>query len=175
MQSMVNRIIGGTRAYDQTYMHKALEQAILAFEADEVPIGAIIVSAEGVVIGSGFNHTEHGYSQSYHAEVRAIEQAGIEGKDWRLTDCTLYVTVEPCLMCMSLVCLSRVSRVVYGAQSPLFGYQVEKEAFPEVYQKHLKGITSGVLSDESQKLIEDFFKKKRIQSEELRIDKSEAP
>lgn len=172
---MVNRIVeGGVRTYDQTFMHKALEQALLAFESDEVPIGAVVVNAEGAIIGSGYNQTEQSYSQSRHAEVVALEMAGKGAKDWRLMDCTLYVTVEPCLMCMSLICLSRISRVVYGTPSPLFGYQIEKESLPVVYQKHLRGVTSGVLGDESQKLIEEFFKRKRVQSEKFGSDKSEA-
>jgi tRNA(adenine34) deaminase len=158
---MVNRVISEARAYDQAYMYKALEQAVLAFEVDEVPIGAIVIDAEGTVIGFGYNQTEHTFSQSRHAEVGALEMAGASRKDWRLIECTLYVTLEPCLMCMSLACLSRVSRVVYGAPSPLFGYQVEKDFFPKFYQKHLKGITSGVLADEAEKLIEKFFQKKR--------------
>lgn len=158
---MVNRVIGEARAYDQFYMHQALEQAMRAFEVDEVPIGAVVIDAEGSVIGAGYNQTECRFSQSGHAEVQAIEMAGTTRKDWRLIDCTLYVTVEPCLMCMSLACLSRVARVVYGAPSPLFGYQVEKDFFPQFYRKHLKGITSGVLADEAQQLIEKFFQKKR--------------
>jgi len=159
---MVNGIIeGGMKAYDQTFMRKALEQALKAFEADEVPIGAVVVNAEGTIIGAGYNRTEALHSQSRHAEVAAIEESGIEIQDWRLSDCTLYVTVEPCCMCMSLICLSRIARVVYGAESPLFGYQREKEYFPEMYRKHLKGITSGVLADEAHRLLEEFFQKKR--------------
>ncbi len=158
---MVNRIVeGGMRAYDQTFMHKAFEEAVKAYDADEVPIGAVVVTSEGAIIGSGYNQTEKSHSQSRHAEVLAIEQAGSTIRDWRLRGCTLYVTVEPCLMCMSLICLSRISRVVYGARSPLFGYQIEKELLPAVYKKHLKGVTSGVLEDESQRLIEEFFKKR---------------
>lgn len=168
---MANRVVeGGMRAYDQAYMHKALEQALKAFEENEVPIGAVVIDAEGTVIGSGYNRTEQSMSQSRHAEVCALEEAGRVRQDWRLADCTLYVTVEPCLMCMSLICLSRVARVVYGTRSPLFGYQVEKELLPPVYGKHLRGVTSGVLEAEAQKLIEDFFQKKRIQSEEFRND-----
>jgi tRNA(adenine34) deaminase len=171
---MVNRVVGEGREYDQFYMHQALEQALKAFNSNEVPIGAIVVNPEGVVIGEGYNQTEQGFSQSRHAEVCALEQAGKVAKDWRLSGCTLYVTVEPCIMCMSLSCLSRIERVVYGAPSPLFGYQVGEYQLPEVYRKHLKGISSGVLSVEAQKLIEEFFQKKRVESEESRSNKSKA-
>ena len=161
---MARRIIeGGVKAHDQAFMQMALRQALKACEADEVPIGAIVVSPEGNIVGAGYNQTEQLHSQSRHAEVQAIEQAGTVANDWRLSDCTIYVTVQPCLMCIGLICLSRISRVVYGAASPLFGYDLEKEKLPELYQKHLKGITSGVLEDESQRLIEEFFQKKRIE------------
>ena len=160
---MAGRIIepGGVKAHDQAFMQKALGQALKAFEADEIPIGAIVVSPEGNIIGAGYNQTELQHSQSRHAEVLAIEQAGKVANTWRLSDCTMYVTVQPCLMCMGLICLSRIMRVVYGAESPVFGYDLGKEGFPAVYQKHLKGISSGVLNEESQRLLEEFFKKRR--------------
>ncbi len=97
------------------------------------------------------------------------EQAGKYGKDWRLNGCTLYVTVEPCIMCMGLIALSRVSRIVYGAQSPLFGSTVDREMLPSVY-KHIEGITSGVGEDEIQALMKRFFKEKRMKGEEHRRD-----
>lgn len=149
-------------AHDEIHMRKALDLARRAFEEDEVPIGAVIVSSEGTVIGAGSNKSEQLWSQSRHAEVIAIEEAGRHEKDWRLVDCTLYVTVQPCLMCMSLVALSRISRVVYGAESPLFGYHLDFEQLPRLYRKHIRGISSGVLQQEAQQLIETFFKEKRI-------------
>ncbi|MBA3752265.1 nucleoside deaminase [Candidatus Dependentiae bacterium] len=146
---------------DSYFMEKALMLAKEAYELDEVPIGALVVSADNIIVGRGYNVTENQFSQSRHAEVCAIEQAGKTQGDWRMEQCTLYVTLEPCLMCMSLVCLSRISRVVYGASSPLFGYTLDKELLPFHYKKHIKGITAGVRADESKLLLEHFFKHKR--------------
>ncbi len=146
---------------DRRYMRAALDLAEIAAQKDEVPIGAVVISPDGKIIGSGYNQTEQLYCQSRHAEVGAIEQAGKELKDWRLIDCTIYVTIQPCLMCISLIGLSRISRVVYGAESPLFGYHLDKESLPSIYKKHIGGISSGVLADETERLIEAFFKEKR--------------
>jgi tRNA(adenine34) deaminase len=155
------------RAYDEIFMKQALEMALCAYKENEVPIGAVVISKEGEVIGKGYNRTEQEYSQSRHAEVGALEQAGRVLKDWRLTGCTLYVTIEPCMMCLGLIGLSRVSRVVYGAQSPLFGLTLDKEMLPNVY-KHIKGITAGICEEEAQGLMERFFKEQRIAGEKLR-------
>ena len=149
------------RETDAYFMQKALRLAEKAYQHDEVPIGAVVVSAEGKVLGRGYNRTEVDYSQSRHAEVCAIERAGKKLLDWRLDGCTLYVTLQPCIMCMSLICLSRVTRLVYGAESPLFGYHLDKEVLPRLYKKHIKGITSGILEEESKVLLERFFKQKR--------------
>lgn len=165
---MVGRIIGALEEQDRMFMSKALELAQKASREDEVPIGALVISKQGEVLGSGSNQTEKMHSQSRHAEVQAIEQAGELIQDWRLVDCTMYITVEPCLMCMSLICLSRISRLVYGATSPLFGYHLDRESLPSVYRKHIHGITSGVRGEESQQLLEEFFQKKRIKSDELK-------
>lgn len=148
---------------DRYYMLQALELAKKAYAKGEIPIGAVVVTQEGAIIGKGYNLTEHSRSQSSHAEVRAIEQAGRKLGDWRLDGCTLYVTLQPCLMCLGLICLSRITRLVYGAESPLFGYHLDKESLPCLYKKHMKGITSGVLEEESKKLLEQFFKMKRKQ------------
>lgn len=146
---------------DQYYMAFALEEARKAYECNEVPIGAIVVSG-AEIIGVGRNSTEECYTQSRHAEVIAVEQAGKSRKDWRLAGCTLYVTLQPCIMCMGLLCLSRIERLVYGAESPLFGYHLDKELLPALYKKHMRGITSGVLGEASQNLLEKFFREKRI-------------
>ena len=146
---------------DNYFMKHALALAREAFERDEIPVGAVVVSPEGIIIGSGYNVTEGQFSQSRHAEVCAIERAGATQKSWRLEECTLYVTLEPCLMCMGLICLSRVERLVYAASSPLLGYSRDKEDLPPLYRKHIKGISAGVEADESKALLEHFFKHKR--------------
>ena len=146
------------------YMQKALGLARIAYKKDEIPIGAVVV-LDDQIIGKGYNMTEQAHSQSRHAEVRAIEQAGRKLGDWRLDNCTLYVTLQPCLMCMGLICLSRITRLVYGAESPLFGFDFDKENLPCHYKKHMKGITTGVLEDESAMLLEKFFKQRRTYGE----------
>lgn len=148
-------------------MRMALEQACKAQEKNEVPIGAIVVDAQEKVLGKGYNLTQTYYGQNNHAEIRAIAQAGRKIQDWRLDDCTLYVTLQPCLMCMSLIGLSRIKRLVYGAPSPLFGYHLDKEGLPDLYKKHIKGITSGILAQEAQLLLKNFFKNKRNNREQL--------
>ena len=145
---------------DSYFMEQALALAKQALEQGEIPIGALVV-CEGIVIGSGSNITESQFSQSRHAEICALEQAGKAKKNWRLEQCTVYVTLEPCLMCMGLICLSRIERLVYATSSPLFGYTRDKEDLPPLYTKHIKGISFGVRADESKALLEHFFKHKR--------------
>lgn len=143
-------------------MRKALALAQRAYENNEVPIGAIVVNEENKIIGRGYNLSQSKHSQSYHAEVRAIEAAGKKNKDWRLESCTIYVTLEPCLMCMSLIGLSRIKRIVYGAHSPLFGYHLDKEFLPSLYKRQIENVTSGVLIHEVEQLLKKFFKLKRM-------------
>lgn len=150
---------------DETYMSFALSLAQKAAQQGEVPIGAVVVAQNGTILGKGFNSTEHDYTQNSHAEVKAIVKAGKSLHDWRLSGSTIYVTVEPCCMCMGLICLSRIERLVYGAKSPLFGYDLDKESMPDLYKKHIKGITQGVLEDQAQVLLKSFFKRKRNNGE----------
>jgi len=150
---------------DSYYMHWALKEARKAAKRDEIPVGALVVSPYGEILGAGSNTVEKKQCQIGHAEVHAIAAATKKIKDWRLTDCTLYVTLEPCMMCISLIALSRISRVVYGAESPLFGYHLDKEGVLALYTRQIKNITSGVEAEESAQLLRNFFKKKRERSE----------
>jgi tRNA(adenine34) deaminase len=152
--------------HDETCMHEALGLARKAGMSGEVPIGALVVDVDGSIIGHGYNQVEGLRSQSEHAEVQALRQASQYKKNWRLIGCTLYVTLEPCVMCVALASLSRVERVVYGASSPVFGYRLDKEGTLALYLKHIKGITSGVLADESAKLLREFFSEKRMRDNE---------
>lgn len=145
-------------------MQMALKEAKKAFNADEVPIGAILVDPEGIVVGRGFNHVEKKRQQSAHAEVIAISRASKKRGDWRLDGHTLYVTLEPCMMCMGLVRLSRIDRVVYGADSLLFGYQLDKERQGSLYKKDIK-VEGACLAEESSVLLKKFFKQKRKRSD----------
>lgn len=141
---------------DIRYMRMALDEARRAFDADEVPIGAVIVS-RGQVIARGHNLTETLTDVTAHAEMQAITSATnmLGGK--YLVDCTLYVTVEPCLMCAGALGWSQISRIVYGAADDKRGYHTFC-ANPFHRRTVVEG---GVLADECAKLMTDFFKKKR--------------
>lgn len=155
---------------DNYFMHQALQLARVASTQDEVPIGAIVVSADGRIIGQGYNQVEGMQSQTAHAEIEAIQQAAQELKNWRLEGCTLYVTIAPCVMCFALIKLSRVDRIVYGAPSPRFGYQLDKVATSSVYKDI--AISSGVCEDEAQRLVTEFFQKKRKKKGEYKSARS---
>lgn len=150
-------------AYHERFMRAALEQAQLAFDHDEVPVGAVIVAPDGSIIARACNATESTHTQTAHAEMRAIAQAGQARGDWRLQDCWLYVTLEPCAMCMNAIILSRLAGVVYGAASPLFGYlKVDKEGSSWLYKRDALTILDRICEQESQQLLKQFFKKKRV-------------
>lgn len=145
---------------DFYYMTHALRYAQKAYQADEVPVGAVLVNPEGVIVANGYNMVETRAQQQAHAEMIAIGRACKKLGDWRLEGYTLYVTLQPCTMCMGLLQLSRVSRLVYGAQSKLFGYQLDNEGHLQVYNKDIE-ITPTVLADESAQVLQRFFKEKR--------------
>lgn len=142
---------------DTEYMQHALGFAREALAAGDVPIGAIIVDSYGEVIGNGYNMVEALRSQIEHAEVRAVRSASMERQNWRLDGCSLYVTLEPCLMCMGLLVLSRVERVVYGASSPRFGAFLDNGLETTVYTRQIKCVTSGVCADEATMLLGKTF------------------
>lgn len=148
------------------YMKKALRQAQCAFKRGEVPIGAIIVNQEGKIIARAGNAVEHNSSQTAHAELRALARASKKIGDWRLQNCWMYVTVEPCGMCFYAIVLSRCAGVIFGAKSPLFGYQrIDKEGSSWIYKKDALAIMGGVCKEESVNLLQRFFKQKRKLSE----------
>ncbi len=149
------------------YMQKALRLAHQAFRADEVPVGALIIDKEGKVIARAFNQPECKMTQTAHAELLALGRAGKKSGDWRLEGCWLYVTLEPCAMCMNAIILSRVEGIVFGAESPLFGYQkVDKGTSSWLYKRDNLAIIGGVCEEESRKLLKDFFKQKRKRNSE---------
>ena len=141
---------------DERFMRLALAQAQEAFDRDEVPIGAVIV-CQGKVIARGHNLTETLTDVTAHAEMQAITSAAsfLGGK--YLTQCTLYVTVEPCLMCAGALGWSQISRVVYGARDDKRGYHTYCDS---PFHKKTE-VVGGVLAEECSKLMTDFFKKKR--------------
>jgi tRNA(adenine34) deaminase len=146
---------------DLFYMSEALKQAQKAADLNEVPVGAVVVSPEGVIIASAHNSVETDCSQRSHAESLAVEYAGKALGDWRLENCWVYVTLEPCSMCIALIKMSRLAGVVYGASSPLFGFQLDKSYDLWVYKRDTFSIIEGVMRDESSALLKSFFKKKR--------------
>ena len=143
-------------ADDEKYMRMALREAEAAQQADEVPIGAVIV-CHGRVIARGHNLTETLTDVTAHAEMQAITSAATYLGGKYLTDCTLYVTVEPCLMCAGALGWSQISRIVYGATDDKRGYHIYcANPFHRKTQ-----VTSGVLAEECAALITDFFRRKR--------------
>lgn len=138
-------------------MRAALDEAQQAFDADEIPIGAVVV-CQGRIIGRGHNLTEMLNDVTAHAEMQAITAAANTLGGKYLQDCTLYVTVEPCMMCAGAIGWSQLSRIVYGASDDKRGYSV----FTNRHPFHPKGtITPGVLADECKELMQRFFKSKR--------------
>lgn len=152
---------------DHEYMEQAIELARQAGSLGEVPIGALIVDRAGVVIGTGFNRIEHEKCQDRHAELEAIRQACKVQGDWRLEGCTLYVTLEPCLMCIGCIALSRISRLVYGADSPQFGYRGRREDICSLYGGAVCNVTSGVCREEVEVLMKAFFRERRNASDKV--------
>jgi len=149
-----------------TFMYIALQQAKKALAAQEVPIGAVVVDGNGVILARAFNTVERQKYQGAHAEMRAIAKACKKKGDWRLSDCWLYVTLEPCAMCMHLSILSRLRGLVYGAASPVFGYHLDNELSFQLYKKRALEIIPGVQAAQAAQLLKHFFTIKRKRSRE---------
>lgn len=146
---------------DHELMRIALKSAQLTGEKGEVPVGAIIVK-DGQVVGSGANEREKKLDISSHAEIEAIREAEKALGRWTLEGCTLYVTLEPCLMCAGAIAQARIDRVVYGARDPKEG-AVESHfyVFADPTLKHRPLVTGGVLASECERLLKKFFAVKR--------------
>ena len=146
---------------DHYFMGEALRQAARAYEAEECPIGAVIVRA-GRIIARAYNQVEMLRDATAHAEMLAMTQAEEVVGDWRLTDCTLYVTKEPCPMCAGAAVHVRLARVVYGAADPkggAAGGALNLLQFPTL--NHKCTITPGVRADECRSLLRTFFAEQR--------------
>lgn len=144
------------RKKDEEYMRKALMEAQCAFDEDEIPVGAVIVCKDRI-ISRAHNLTEMLHDVTAHAEMQAITSgANMLGGKY-LKDCTLYVTVEPCVMCAGAIGWAQISRVVYGASDEKRGY---KKYAPDALHPKTT-VTSGVLEDECKALMQDFFASKR--------------
>ena len=145
----------------EKYMRQALALAAEAAEAGEVPVGCVIVDGAGNVLGAGRNRREETRCVSGHAEMEAIDAASKARGDWRLDDCTAFVTLEPCPMCAGAMINARLGTLVYGAREQQFGSAASiLNLFAEAYPSRT-AIFGGVLADESAKLLKEFFEKKR--------------
>lgn len=145
---------------DNEYMALALEQAQKAYELGEVPVGAVIVQ-DGRVIASGYNRREVDKNALSHAEHTAIDNACKALGGWRLPRCTLYVTLEPCLMCGGAIIHARIDRVVFGVRdekSGAFGSVLDVNALP---LNHKAEVTEGVCAEECREILQSFFKELR--------------
>ncbi|HSA97265.1 MAG TPA: tRNA adenosine(34) deaminase TadA [Acidobacteriota bacterium] len=145
---------------DQTYMRQALRAAERAARAGEVPVGAVVVR-EGRVIARGANRPVGSSDPTAHAEIVALRRAAIKAGNYRLTDCDLYVTVEPCAMCLGAIVQARVRRLVYGADDPKAGAVRSVLAFPFDRLNHRPEVIGGVLAEESAALLRAFFRARR--------------
>ena len=139
------------------FMQKALELAKISAAEGEVPVGAIIVKGDEIV-GTGRNRREYGKNALYHAEIEAIDNACKTLGGWRLWECDMYVTLEPCPMCAGAIINSRIKTVYYGAsdlKAGSFGSVVDFNSLP---YNHKPEIISGVMQDEAREMLSDFFK-----------------
>ena len=146
---------------DNKYMEKALILAQRAFDADEVPVGAIVVNSQGKIIGRGRNKVEEHHTQIAHAECNAIAQAGKKIGDWRLEGCWIYVTLEPCSLCMHLILMSRLKGVVFGASSPLFGFRLGLKEPLSLDKKGNLMVIPNISAPRAATLLKTFFKHRR--------------
>jgi tRNA(adenine34) deaminase len=149
------------RESDESFMREALRQAQKAYEADEVPVGAVVVRA-GKVIGRAYNQIELLKDATAHAEMLSLTQAEAAVGDWRLVDCDLYVTKEPCVMCAGALIHVRIRRLIFGCadtRSGAAGGMINLLQHSAL--NHDCEITSGVLQNECAAILQDFFRQKR--------------
>ena len=145
----------------EKYMRMALELAAEAAEQGEVPVGCVVADGEGKILGRGQNRREESRLISGHAELEALDEAARARGDWRLDDCTLFVTLEPCPMCAGAMISARLGTLVYGAREPETGSAASVlNLFEERYPGRT-AIVSGVLAAESETLLRDFFRTQR--------------
>lgn len=143
---------------DDEYMRKALLLAEKAFSIDEVPVGAVVVKkSTGEILGQGYNRREIDKNPLAHAEISAIKEASEKLGGWRLIDCEMFVTLEPCPMCCGAIINSRIERVIYGANDLKSGSAESVIKLFNLPYNHKPEIVSGVLRDECSELISRFF------------------
>jgi tRNA(adenine34) deaminase len=144
-------------------MRAALDQARLAPESGDVPIGAVVLDADGSVIGRGHNVRERDHDPTGHAELVACREAAAALGEWRLSGCTLVVTLEPCTMCAGAIVLARVDRLVFGAYDPKAGAVGSLwDVVRDRRLNHRPEVVGGVLAAECAALLDDFFAHQRL-------------
>ena len=141
---------------DEYFMREALKEAIKAFEKDEVPVGAVVVCGDKIV-ARGYNYTENLNDATAHAEMQAFTSAANYLGAKYLSECTLYVTLEPCVMCAGAAYWTQIGRIVYGANDEKRGYSLIRK--PLLH--HTTKVKGGVLAEECSKLLKEFFRDKR--------------
>jgi tRNA(adenine34) deaminase len=152
--------VAAARAEDLRFMQAAAAEALKAAARGEVPVGAVVV-AEGRIIARGHNQPLGRHDPSAHAEIVALRQAGRKRKNYRLSGCDLYVTLEPCPMCLGAIVQARIRRLVYGASDPKTGAVRSIMRFPFDRLNHRPEVTSGVIEEAGGRLLRDFFRAKR--------------
>ncbi len=154
-------IIAERKKTDEKYMKEAIRQAKKAYKLDETPIGCVIVH-DGKIIGRGYNRRNTDKSPLAHAEITAIRKASRKLGDWRLEECTLYVTLEPCQMCAGAIVQSRVTRVVVGCMNPKAGCAGSILNLLDMKEfNHRAELETGILEEECSALMTGFFRELR--------------
>jgi len=145
------------------FMQQAIEQAKIAYKKDEVPVGAIIVKSEtGEILSRQYNRTIELSDPTAHAEILAIREVCKKLGNYRINNCDLYVTLEPCTMCASAISWARINNVCFGAYDKKFGAVVSNlKFFEQSFCNHKINISSGILKDECSELLKNFFKERR--------------
>ena len=146
------------RSRDEYFMREALAEAEKAHQAGEVPVGAVVVDKEGRIIGRGHNLVVAGHDPSGHAEIIALKNASQNLKNYRLDNCTIYVTLEPCPMCSGAIIGARLARLVYGAKDQKAGAAESVfKLFDEKRVNHHTDVTAGVLEEDCLRILQSFF------------------
>lgn len=143
------------------YMNKALEMAQEAYDAEEIPVGCVVVDKNGSIIGTGRNRREEAKDATGHAELEAIRQACETVGDWRLNDCSIYVTLEPCPMCAGGIINSRIPNVIFGAKDENTGSCGSVINLFEERYGHKPAVYGGVKADECAEILKSFFENRR--------------
>ena len=168
-------MIDFTQEEKDFFMSEALKEAQKSLDKAEIPIGCVIVK-DGEIVGRGHNAREELNQAIMHAEVMAIQEANRTIGNWRLLDCTLFVTIEPCVMCSGAIGLARIPKVIYGASNQKFGgagslYDILRDE----RLNHRVDLETGVMEKECAEIMQNFFRQSRVRKKEAtRLEKLEA-